>query len=174
MPYSLARFWDRGVRQRVEEKTSQLQAVRKKQQRKTGSATGLGAGEVPRDLRETAKRTPAVRDWVRVLEEPVRQFLWDEHQRSQQPVAHDRDELSGESDMDSDDEEIVFVGRDGAMRELREKKAARYRVARREVSHETIDSGVVFDSFGDGESAAFKYVLVFTPPPSPLLVQFTY
>ncbi|GAB0136894.1 hypothetical protein EsDP_00005180 [Epichloe bromicola] len=156
VPYSLARFWDRGVRQRVEEKTSQLQAVRKKQQRKTGSATGLGAGEVPRDLRETAKRTPAVRDWVRVLEEPVRQFLWDEHQRSQQPVAHDRDELSGESDMDSDDEEIVFVGRDGAMRELREKKAARYRVARREVSHETVDSGVIFDSFGDGESAAFK------------------
>ncbi|KAG5925510.1 hypothetical protein E4U42_004207 [Claviceps africana] len=58
--------------------------------------------------------------------------------------------------MDSDDEEIVFVGRDGAMRELREKKAARSRAARTPASHETADSGLVFDSLGDGEGAAFK------------------
>ncbi|KAG5979564.1 hypothetical protein E4U55_005026, partial [Claviceps digitariae] len=162
VPYSVAQFWDRGVRQRLEEKASNLQAVRKKQQRKTGSATGLGVGEVPRDLRETAKRTPAVRDWVRVLEEPVRQFLREEHQqrlqRQRQLVgsSHDKTDISTVSDMDSDDEEIVFVGRDGAMRELQEKKAARHRMARRGVSHEALDSGVVFDSFGDGESAAFK------------------
>ncbi|KAG6013034.1 hypothetical protein E4U54_007161 [Claviceps lovelessii] len=160
VPYSLAQFWDRGVRQRLEEKASSLQAVRKKQQRKTGSATGLGVGEVPRDLRETAKRTPAVRDWVRVLEEPVRQFLREEHQqRLQQQRAvssQDKTDLSAVSDMDSDDEEIVFVGRDGAMRELQEKKAARHRLARRDGSHEMFDSGVMFDSFGDGESAAFK------------------
>ncbi|KAG6004033.1 hypothetical protein E4U21_001429 [Claviceps maximensis] len=64
--------------------------------------------------------------------------------------------MSAVSDVDSDDEEIVFVGRDGAMRELREKKAARHRMAWNQVSHETVDSGVVFDSFGDEESAAFK------------------
>ncbi|KAK2605822.1 hypothetical protein QQS21_003776 [Conoideocrella luteorostrata] len=160
VPYQLAQFWDRGIRKRIEEKTSKLQAVRKKQQLKTGSATGLGVGEVPRDLRETAKRTPAVRDWVRVLEQPVRQFLHAEQDRARQPPQcprpQDEDEIAGESDMDSDDEEIVFVGRDGAMQELREKKQARYRMARREVSHETVDSGLVFDSFGEGESAAFK------------------
>ncbi|KAG6039377.1 hypothetical protein E4U41_002740 [Claviceps citrina] len=45
------------------------------------------------------------------------------------------------------------------MRQLRERKeAARWSIARREqVSpRETLDSGVVFDSFGDGETAAFK------------------
>ncbi|OAA32205.1 hypothetical protein AAL_01537 [Moelleriella libera RCEF 2490] len=179
VPYQVAQFWDHGIRQQVEEKTARLQAARKKQQRKCGSATGLGVGEIPRDLRETAKRTPAVRDWVRVLEEPVRHFLLlprgDEQQqdRPQPPppiVPQDRaaaaaGDVSGESDLDSDDEEIVFVGRNGAMRELRDKKEARYRRARREISHETVDSGLVFDSFGDGESAAFKSVsfLVWLP-----------
>ncbi|KAG5936038.1 hypothetical protein E4U53_000296 [Claviceps sorghi] len=158
VPYSLAQFWDRGVRQRLEDRTSARQASRKEQQRGTGSASGLGPGEVPRHLRETAKRTPAVRDWVRALEEPVRQFLREEQQRLAQPVRAPRDEtvLSAVSDMDSDDEEIVFVGRDGAMRELREKKAARCRAAAAQASHETDHSGLVFDCFGDGESAAFK------------------
>lgn len=67
-------------------------------------------------------------------------------------------QVESEDELDSDDEEIVFVGRDGAMRELKEKREARYRLARREVSQETVDSGVVFDSFGNDESAAFKLV----------------
>ncbi|OAQ68862.1 uv-damaged DNA-binding protein [Pochonia chlamydosporia 170] len=158
VPYQLAQFWDRGVRQRVEEKTAKLQAVRKKQQLKTGSATGLGVGEVPRDLREMAKRTPAIRGWVHAIEEPVRQFLFEEQDRRSESAQrqYTGDEISNQSDLDSDDEEIVFVGRDSAMRELREKKEARCRRAKKAASRERIDSGVVFDSFGEGESAAFK------------------
>ena len=173
VPYQLAQFWDRGVRQRVEDKTTKLQAIRKRQQLMAGSATGLGVGEVPRDLRETAKRTPAVRSWIRALEEPVRQFLHKEQDRRHEPVQSQRGDgvISTEDDLDSDDEEIVFVGRDGAMRELREKRETRYRLARREVSHETVDSGVVFDSFGEGESAAFKYASSF--PPSIFLLKWT-
>ncbi|KAF4993074.1 hypothetical protein FDECE_13520 [Fusarium decemcellulare] len=156
VPYQLAQFWDRGVRQRVEEKTIRLQTARKKQQLKTGSATGLGAGEVPRDLREATKRSPVVRMWVRALEEPVRQFLCSQQAMSEaEAVAADEDADSAAEQMDSDDEEIVFVGRNGAMRELREKKA-RWKHAHREVSQETVDSGMVFDSFGTDESAAFK------------------
>ncbi|KAM5347970.1 hypothetical protein ACJ41O_007794 [Fusarium nematophilum] len=142
VPYQLAQFWDRGVRQRVEDKTIRLQTARKKQQLQAGSATGLGAGEVPRDLREAAKRSPVVRTWVRALEEPIRQ-----------PADPDLD--SAAEEMDSEDEEIVFVGRNGAMRELQEKRA-RWKHAHREVSQETVDSGMVFDSFGTDESAAFK------------------
>lgn len=149
VPYQLAQFWDRGVRERVEDKTAKLQAARKRQQLKVGSATGLGIGEVPRDLRETAKRSPVIRSWVKALEEPVRQFLINERERRKE------EEDSAAEDMDSEDEEIVFVGRNGAMRELQEK-GARYRMARREVSHQTVDSGLVFDSFGNDESAAFK------------------
>lgn len=158
VPYQLAHFWDRGVRQRVEEKTTKLQAVRKKQQLKTGSATGLGVGEVPRDLREIAKRTPAIRSWVHAIEDPVRQFLFEEQDRRLESARRQRgsDEISNESELDSDDEEIVFVGRDSAMRELREKKEARRRRAQRTVPQEKVDSGLVFDSFGEGETAAFK------------------
>lgn len=42
------------------------------------------------------------------------------------------------------------------MRELREKKEARRRRAQRTVPQGKVDSGLVFDSFGEGESAAFK------------------
>ncbi|KAH6895727.1 R3H-associated N-terminal domain-containing protein [Thelonectria olida] len=154
IPYQLAQFWDRGVRERVEGKTAKLQAARKKQQLKTGSATGLGAGEIPRDLREASKRTPVVKTWVRALEEPVRNYLCDQLRREEELAHEDVD--SAAEQMDSDDEEIVFVGRNGAMRELQEKKTGRWRRARREVSQETVDSGMVFDSFGTDESAAYK------------------
>lgn len=139
IPYSLAQFWDLGLRQRVETKTSKLASQRKKQQLQTGSATGLGVGEVSRDLRETSKRSPAVKGWVRALEEPVRQYL------QRQVEEEDREGV------DSEDEEIVFVGR--KKMEAQEKG---WKMARREVEKETVDQGMVFDSFGDDESAAFK------------------
>ncbi|PTB53974.1 hypothetical protein M431DRAFT_482815 [Trichoderma harzianum CBS 226.95] len=166
VPYQLAQFWDHGVRQRIQDKTAKLQAARKKQQLKTGSATGLGVGEVPRDLREATKRSPVIRTWVKALEEPVRQYMVDERRRKkaedQADNGNDEDVDSAAEEMDSDDEEIVFVGRNGRMRDLQEKRAAaaaaaaRYRTAHRQVSQETVDSGLVFDSFGDDESAAFK------------------
>jgi hypothetical protein len=89
----------------------------------------------------------------------VRQYL-----ASQRAAAATNDAVSDDSDsaadqMDSDDEEIVFVGRNGAMRELKEKKAT-WKHAHREVSQETVDSGMLFDSFGNDESAAFKSVLL--------------
>ncbi|KAK1447374.1 hypothetical protein CMEL01_09213 [Colletotrichum melonis] len=138
VPYQVAQYWDTGLRQRIEEKTAKLQAQRKKQQRKDGSATGLSVGEVPRDLRDTAKRTPAVRGWVRVLEEPVRSFL------------KERSEAS-DAEGDSEDEEIVFVGRKGMA-----SAGKGWKKARREVGSEKVDDGMVFDSLGDDESASFK------------------
>ena len=151
--YQLAQYWDHGVRQRAEERTSKLQAVRKTQQLKTGSATGLGVGEVPRDLRESAKRSPIVRSWVKILEDPIRQYLV-----NQQPSDPDSDLDSAAEEMDSEDEEIVFVGRNGAMRDLQEK-SRKWKPARREVSDQTVDSGMVFDSFGNDEAAAFRFVM---------------
>ncbi|OLN97533.1 hypothetical protein CCHL11_00935 [Colletotrichum chlorophyti] len=138
VPYQIAQFWDSGLRQRIEDKTSNLQAQRKKQQRKNGSATGLGIGEVPRDLRDTAKRTPAVKGWVRVLEEPVRSFLKERNEQS-------------DAEGDSEDEEIVFVGRKGMS-----AAGKGWKKARREVGSEEVDTGMVFDSLGDDESASFK------------------
>ena len=145
VPYQLAQFWDRGVRQSVEDKAARLAAQRKRQQLAAGSATGLGRGEVPRDLRETAKRSPAVRGWVRALEEPVRQFL---HSRA------DPEDADDEGGSDSGDEEIVFAGRKSAAAEVGSRGG--WKMAHREVEKETVDQGMVFDSFGDDEGAAFR------------------
>ena len=144
VPYQLAQFWDRGVRQLVEDKTSRLQATRKKQQLQQGSATGLGVGEVPRDLRESAKRSPVVKSWVRALEDPVRQFIFDERERMGGEHAKDQE-------LDSEDEEIVFAGRSAVKQ--------RTRLVRREADTGAVEEGMVFDSFGDDESTSYKYVV---------------
>ncbi|KAF4592568.1 uv-damaged DNA-binding protein [Ophiocordyceps camponoti-floridani] len=163
IPYQLAQFWDCGMRQRAQDKAASLEAARKKQQRSAGSATGLGVGEVPRDLRESAKRSDTIRLWVRALEEPVRRFLA-RGQGDEDGDGGEEEEDSAADLMDSEDDEIVFVGRSGAMRELRERRERRetsgFKMARREMHHKTVDSGLVFDSFGDGDAAAFKRWLV--------------
>jgi len=96
---------------------------------------------VPRELRATAKRTPALKSWVRVLEEPVRRLLEDA-----------RREEVGKAEVDDDDdedEEIVFVGRNGSTRDG-------VRRARHEVGDRPVDTGVVFDSLGEDEGGAFR------------------
>lgn len=154
VPYQLAQFWDAGARQRAEDRGARLAAARKEQQRSRGTATGLRRGEVPRDLRESAKRTPAVAAWVRSLEEPVRAFLRDRAAAAAR-VSGDDDREAGRSDSSGDDgeegeEQIVFRGRRAA------GAAGKWKTARREVERETVGEGVVFDSFGDGEAAAYK------------------
>jgi hypothetical protein len=149
----VAHYWDKSVRDRVEEKANRLQAARKRQQLETGSATGIGLGEVPRDLRESTKRSPAVRGWVRGLEEPIRRFLEDHRQ---DPAVGTDVAKPAEEDPDSDTEEqMLFTGRK-AMRKNKEEGAARWKMARREVRNETVEKGMVFESFGDEDSAAFR------------------
>jgi hypothetical protein len=167
VPYQLAQFWDRGVRQHAEDRVARLAAERKRQQLQRGSATGLATGEVPRDLRDVVKRSPVVRGWVRGLEEPVRTYIADVRRGDADSAAEQRDhdhdnhdDDSAAEEMDSEDEEIVFVGRSGAMRELKEKRQSSggWKKAHRAGAQETVDSGMVFDSFANDEGASFKYV----------------
>lgn len=147
VPYQLAQFWDRGVRQSIEDKMSRLAAQRKRQQLACGGATGLGRGEVPRDLREQAKRSPVIRTWVRTLEDPVRDYVRSRAEKSQ--------EDHGAEALDSEDEEIVFVGRNAGAA-TRSGFRGGWKTAHREVDEETVDQGLVFDSFGDDEGASFR------------------
>lgn len=139
MPYQLAQFWDQkgAVRERVE------------QRNKSAFGSRSTVGKVPRDLHTKAKRTPAVKSWLRVLEEPVRQFLVERGSAAQ--------EESDSSCLDSDDEEIVFVGRNGSMTDARAWKKARRETKDREV----VQQGMVLESAADDESASFKYVPLF-------------
>ncbi|KAL2760201.1 hypothetical protein ACRALDRAFT_1073841 [Sodiomyces alcalophilus JCM 7366] len=163
VPYHLAAYWDRepksggaALRQRFDEKHQAQQARRKKQQLANGSATGLGAGMVPRDLRDYAKRSPAVRNWLQYLEEPVRGFA--RRQRAAEAAAADEEtDMDG---LDSEDEEIVFVGRKNQAAAT--SAAHGWKRATREVggSGGPVESGVVFDDLGDDETARFKRWLI--------------
>lgn len=107
-------------------------------------------GRVPRDLRETVKKTPGVKGWVRTLEEPVRQFL------IEQGEAKEPDADKSESDFS--DDEVVFVGRKGVPRDGGGREG--WKMAHREVHDRQVDRGMIFDSLEDDESGAFKYVLL--------------
>ncbi|KAK6828195.1 hypothetical protein PG995_009891 [Apiospora arundinis] len=142
VPYQIAAAWDLRLRADVEAKKAAA-ALRKQQQTKTLGDDAV-AGRVPRELFLRAKKTPAVKTWVRSLEEPVRKFLVDRR------VAHEEAAIEDSSDS-TEDEEIVFVGRNGTMRDGWKK-------ARREDKKQgATEEGMVFDALGDDdESSAFK------------------
>ncbi|KAG8166774.1 hypothetical protein KVR01_002463 [Diaporthe batatas] len=159
VPYHVAVFWDRGLSQQAEEKKNTAAAARRRVAG-VGGPGGGAAGRVPRELRDTLKRTPGVKAWLRALEEPVRDFLA-ERQRAAGLAAPDEDE----SDMS--DDEVVFVGRrknnnnNAAAAPARDgdgSSSSSWRSAHREVRDgPAVDRGMMFDSSGDDEgSASFK------------------
>ncbi|KAI0392865.1 hypothetical protein F5Y17DRAFT_333951 [Xylariaceae sp. FL0594] len=125
VPYHAAAAWELRVRAEVEKRDAALKS------RKATLTRTLGddhvPGRVPRELCRRAKKTPAVRIWVRSLEEPVRRYLVEQQQRFRSEGAEDHAITDDDDDygsgtgsvtsMDSEDEEIVFVGRNGAMRD---------------------------------------------------------
>lgn len=126
---------------RAEVEAKKAAAARRKQMQTRTLGDTHVAGRVPRELLQRAKKSPAImKTWVRSLEEPVRRYL------VELEVAND---ASSSSSSETEDEEIVFVGRNGAMRDGWKK-------ARREDKKE---EGLVLDDVGDdNESGAFKYV----------------
>ncbi|KAI1490993.1 R3H-associated N-terminal domain-containing protein [Biscogniauxia mediterranea] len=140
VPYQVAAFWDTRIRAEVEDKTAAAARRKQTQTRTLGDEHVMG--RVPRELFQRAKKTPAVKTWVRSLEEPVRRYL------IEREVAKER--ASEEDDESTEDEEIVFVGRNGSMRDGWKK-------ARREdKGKNTQDEGMVFDALGDEDGGAFR------------------
>ncbi|KAI0183893.1 R3H-associated N-terminal domain-containing protein [Xylaria flabelliformis] len=166
IPYGIAARWELRVRAEVEARNAALA------RRKQALARTLGdeavAGRVPRELCQRAKKTPAVRTWVRSLEEPVRKYLVEREVAREgggDAGLRTDDDSESSSGLDSEDEEIVFVGRNGSMREGRGKKkddggagAGQWKKARREEKRTgaTQDEGMLFDAFGDEDGGAFR------------------
>ncbi|KAI8961407.1 R3H-associated N-terminal domain-containing protein [Daldinia sp. FL1419] len=138
VPYQIAVIWDKQVRVEVETKKA-IAARRKEVQTRTLGDAHV-AGRVPRELFQRAKKIPAVKTWVRSLEEPVRRYLV-EQELAKEPA-------SSESE-DTEDEEIVFVGRDGNTRDGWKK-------ARRGTKGKTEEEGMIFDALGDDADSAFR------------------
>ncbi|KAJ4362984.1 hypothetical protein N0V83_010101 [Neocucurbitaria cava] len=117
VPYYLAPLWDAGLkRQSNERKTA---AVAQKAATKTVANKPTTPGVVPKELRDKLKRSRGAKGLLMDLESEVRKFVadWEEKER--------KAEQEGlPLDPDSDDDEIVFVGRNGQMNDMQESKDA--------------------------------------------------
>ncbi|CCC11753.1 unnamed protein product [Sordaria macrospora k-hell] len=185
MPYHLAQYWDRGLRERVEERKAAFAVHRKKTVTATSHQLGGGTtavslvvsssvaktradvGKVPKDLRATAKKTPAVKAWLRVLEEPVREFVV-QQQRGQNAAAKreqqqqkSRDSGSQGDELGSDEEEILFTGRKTAATAAAGGKPPAKNASSERGTEKGIqllpDTRMMLDTLGDDEhGASFK------------------
>jgi hypothetical protein len=112
VPYFLAPLWDAGLkRQSAERKTA---AAKAKAATKTVAKKPTNPGIVPKELRDKLKRSRGAKGLLMDLESEVRKFVveWEEK-------AKKAEEDGLPADPDSDDEEIVFVGRNGQMSDFR-------------------------------------------------------
>lgn len=139
VPYFLAPLWDAEMEARsTARKTKGRQAVKR-----TGGKEEEAAAKVPKEIREKLKRARGAKGLLQDLEDEVRRFVerWEEKQKTM-----DQD---GMVEPDSEDEEIVFVGRNGQMSDMQSPRSSRELLP--------MDK-LVFDSLADDHGASFGYV----------------
>ncbi|KAH5095916.1 hypothetical protein HBI81_109880 [Parastagonospora nodorum] len=110
VPYYVAPLWDAGLRRQQNDRKAAANA--QKAATKTVVTNPTTPGVVPKELREKLKRSRGAKGLLMDLEGEVRKFVedWEEKER--------RAEQDGlPADPDSEDDEIVFVGRNGQTRE---------------------------------------------------------
>ena len=141
MPYYLAPLWDQDAKARAEaKKRDQVKAMKKAQEQYEGQ------GNVPRELRGKLKKAKAARGLLRDLEEQVRMFVKSFDGKVQ------REE---KAELDSEDEEIVFVGRNGKMLDMPPSPKFRDGMDEEDFKRDRL----VFESLEHDRGANFGYVL---------------
>jgi hypothetical protein len=147
VPYFLAPLWDVEIAARKE-------AEQKRRTARIRANAGLSntkdeaVGYVPRELRQKLKRAKGARQLLRDLEEEVRRFVvsWEDKQKRLTDV--------GLQDADSDEDEIVFVGRNGQMHDMPPSpKADRVDPEFEMIQREKL----VLDALLDDQGARFGY-----------------
>ena len=146
MPYYLAPLWDVHFSHVADHNSA----------RKNAAKAASRKNRVPKDLRERLRHTRAARGMLQDLEDEIRLFIrnWNEKQ-----LILETESLQDSSDAsvtgDSEDE-IVFVGRKGQMRDSSERKN-KVRQFRDELySHCEHDGAkMVFESLVDDRAASF-------------------
>jgi hypothetical protein len=146
VPYYLAPLWEE-----LREREGERQGTKKEV---------LERGRVPQELRMRMKKAKAAREMLRGLEEEVRGFVeeWEEVRRREM---EEEEEAQGRGEVESSDEEIVFVGRDLSSRTLRlreEETKERQLAATRE--RERRRERCVYEARLEDSGAAFARYLV--------------
>ncbi|KAK4984726.1 hypothetical protein LTR66_008394 [Elasticomyces elasticus] len=141
VPYFLAPLWDADKAAResaARHKTDQAAKSR-------GTKEEQSAARVAKELRERLKRARGAKGLLMDLEEEVRSFVekWKAKERQL--------EKEGLIEPDSEDEEIVFVGRNGAMSDMRQKAKEEQELKR---------DKLIFQSLVDDNGASFGRWLV--------------
>lgn len=146
VPYFLAPLWDTEFARKA---AARKAAAAERTQ--PASAEEAAAQKVTRDLRAKLKRAQGAKGLLQDLELEVRGFVqqWEEKQRQLE-----KEGLIEETD--SEDDEIVFVGRNGAMSD--ERKQSKQDGALEK-------DKLIFQSLVDDHGASFGYVLSDTTVP---------
>ena len=143
VPYYLAPLWDANVAAKSMDEKKKRGTV---EEAKT--VEDSNARRIPKELRGKLKKAKAAKGLLHDLEEQVRKFVqtWEEKAKTTEP---DEPHL-----VDSEDEEIVFVGRNGQMIDIPPSPNLK-RVKAFEASKDQL----VFDSPADDHGASFGYLL---------------
>ena len=137
VPYFLAPLWDAEYARLSEGRKKRAEAAKAPK-----TSNEAVAAKVTQDLRSKLKRSRGAKGLLQDLEEEVRGFVekWEAKERQL--------EKEGLIEPDSEDEEIVFVGRNGAMSDEK----------RRSKQEEVLEKDkLVFQSLVDDHGAAFGY-----------------
>ena len=114
----------------------------KRDAKKRATATDETQGRVPREVREKLKKAKAAKGLLKDLEEQVRSFVQDWEGKTKR---------LDKPDIDSEDEEIVFVGRNGHMHDTPPSPKFRDSLDDDDLERQYL----VFDSLANDQGANF-------------------
>ena len=140
VPYFLAPLWDTNGRVSGSEKQNKSKGQNTRAEE--------SAQRVARELRQKLKRAKAAKGLLQDLEEVVRNFVKD-WEKKQSMLKEE-----GLQDLDSEDDEIVFVGRSGHMLDIPPSPKARHGHQTGEITKEKM----VLDSPATDHAASFGCV----------------
>jgi hypothetical protein len=144
VPYFLAPLYDANVAER----RAQEQKHRNNKVKRTADEVDT-KGYVSKELREKLKRAKAAKGFLMDIEEEIRKFVKDWEQK--QTARHS----DGLVDIDSDEEEIVFVGRNGQMHDLPPSPKAGG--TEQAMADDLKKEKLILDSLADDRAAGFGY-----------------
>ena len=142
VPYYLAPLWDQDMAARAGAEKKKRDAARQRAQ-----ASDESAGKIPRELREKLKKAKAAKGLLRDLEMQVRLFVknWEDQAKK---------DTEEKVDLDSEYEEIVFVGRNGQMHDMPPSPKSKKSMDESDPERDRL----VFDSLANDQGASFGYV----------------
>jgi len=142
VPYYLAPLWDMKVAAKAMDEKKK-RGIAKNDTR----VEDRNAGNITRELKGKLKKAKAAKGLLHDLEEQVRKFVqtWEEKAKAAEP---EEPHL-----VDSEDEEIVFVGRNGHMSDIPPSPSSK-----KAKVPEVPKDQLVFDSPADDHGASFGYL----------------